>query len=90
MKIKVYTNSSTIKELITSQTNIEVEPFDNNVPEEVDLFLLDDHLLQLQKRIGSYNKTCLEETMLLRRRPKWGGLVMEMIKWNERVYLLDQ
>ena len=50
-----------------------MEPFDNDTPEEVDLFLLDDHMLQLQELMNSYkeenNKTCLQETMLLRRRP---------------------
>ena len=92
--MEVYTNSKTIKELISSQTDNEVEPFDNDTPEEVDLFLLDDHLLQLQELMNSYkeenNKTCLQETMLLRRRSDWGGMVVEMIKWNERVYLFDQ
>ena len=48
--MELYTNSNQVKELITTQTNIEVEPFNQHVPEskEVDLFLLDDHLLQLQ------------------------------------------
>ena len=49
--MEVYTNSSQVKELITTQTNIEVEPFDNHMPEskEVDVFLLDDHLLQITR-----------------------------------------
>ena len=31
--MEVYTNSNQVKDLITTQTNIEVEPFDNHVPE---------------------------------------------------------
>lgn len=91
--MNVYTNSNQVRELIASQTNIEVEPFDNHVPEDkhVDVFLLDDHLLQLQQLISSYSeKQCLHETMLLRRRPDWGGMILEMVKYNEHVYLFDQ
>ena len=79
--MEVYTNSSQVKELITTQTNIEVEPFDNHVPEskEVDVFLLDYHLLQLQDRYRE-DKACLHETTLLRRRPDWGGMILEMMK----------
>ena len=46
--MEVFTNSKTIKQLITALTDIDVEPFNQYVPDstEVDLFLLDDHLLQ--------------------------------------------
>ena len=89
--MEVYTNSSQVKELITIQTNIEVEPFDNHVPEskEVDVFLLDDHLLQLQDRYRE-DKACLHETTLLRRRPDWGGMILEMMKYNEHVHLFNR
>ena len=87
--MEVYTNSSQVKELITTQTNIEVEPFDNHVPEskEVDVFLLDDHLLQLQDRYRE-DKACLYETTLLRGRSDWGGTILEMMKYNKHVHLL--
>ena len=54
--MEVYTDSKTIKELITSQTDIKVEPFNQYVPKskEVDVFLLDDHLLQLQLDLGDW------------------------------------
>ena len=47
-----------------------MRPFDNHVPEDkhVDMFLLDDNLIQLQQLISSHNqndKACLHETMLL-------------------------
>ena len=89
--MEVYTNSSQVKELITTQTNIEVEPFDNHVPEskEVDVFLLDDHLLQFQDRYRE-DKACLYETMLLRGRPDWGGMILEMMKYNEHVHLFNR
>ena len=65
----VYTNSNQVRELITSQSHIEVQPFDNHVPEskEVNLFFLDDHLIQ--SNYQQEDKVCLHETMLLRRRP---------------------
>ena len=65
--MELYTNSNQVKELITTQTNIEIEPFNQHVPEskEVDLFLLDDHLLQLQLGYLEDNKVCLQETTLL-------------------------
>ena len=65
--MELYTNSNQVKELITTQTNIEVEPFNQHIPEskEVDLFLLDDHLLQLQLGYLEDNKVCLQETTLL-------------------------
>ena len=53
-------------------------------------FLLDDHLLQLQLDYQEDDAVCLHQTTLLWRRPDWGGMVMEMMKFNERVYLLDQ
>ena len=58
--MEVYTNLKTIKELITSQTDIEVEPFNQFVPDskEVDVFLLDDHLLQLQLDYQEDNAVC--------------------------------
>ena len=43
--MEVYTNSKTVKELITSQTNIELEPFDSNIPTGADLFILDDGMI---------------------------------------------
>ena len=91
--MNVYTNSNPVRELITSQTHIEVEPFDNHVTEDkqVDVFILDDHLLQLQQLVSSYSdKICLHETMLLRRRPDWGGMILEIVKYNDHVFLLDQ
>ena len=90
--MELYTNSNQVKELITTQTNIEVEPFNQHIPEskEVDLFLLDDHLLQLQLDYQEDDKVCLQETTLLWRRSDWGGCILEMIKVNEHVYLFDQ
>ena len=86
-----YTNASQVKELITTRANIEVEPFDNHVPEskEVDLFLLDDHLLQLQDCYRE-DKACLYKTTLLRRTPDWGGMILEMMKYNEHVHLFNR
>ena len=88
--MNVYTNSNQVRELITSQTHIEVEPFDNHVPEskEVNLFLLDDHLIH--SNYQQEEKVCLHETMLLRRRPDWGGMILHMVKFNDHVYLFDQ
>ena len=34
--------------------------------------------------------TCLYETTLLRRRPNWGGMILEMMKYNEHVRLFDR
>ena len=48
--MEVYTNAIVVKELITSQTEIKLYPFDQHVPisKEVDLLSFDDHFLQLQ------------------------------------------
>ena len=63
------------------------------------MFLLDDHLLQLQLDYQEDNKVCLRETTLFWRRPDWGGgtnhhisinNILDMMKFNERLYLLDQ
>ena len=88
--MNVYTSSNQVRELITSQTHIDVEPFDNHVPEskEVNLFLLDDHLIQ--SNYQQEEKVCLHETMLLRRRPDWGGMILQMAKFNDHVYLFDR
>ena len=47
--MEAYTKAMVVKELITNQKEIEVHPIGQYVPEskEVDLFLFDDHLLQL-------------------------------------------
>ena len=90
--MNVYTNSNQIKDLITNQTNIEVEPFDNHVPEskEVNLFLLDDHLLQSEQDFYREDKVWLHAATLLWRRPDCGGTILEMLKYNEYVYLFDR
>lgn len=90
--MEVYANSSQVKELITTQTNIEMDPFGNHVPESkhVDLFLFDDHFLQLQQDRHREDKACLHETTLLWRRPDWGGTILEMMKYNEHVFLFDR
>lgn len=89
--LEVYANSSQVKERITTQTNIEMDPFGNHVPESkhVDLFLFDDHFLQLQQDRHREDKACLHETTLLWRRPDWGGTILEMMKYNEHVFLFD-
>ena len=90
--MEVYTNSNQVKDLITTQTNIEVEPFDNHVPEskQVDLFLFDDHLLQLEQDCYNEDKAWLHAVTLLWRRPDCGGTILEMMKYNEHVYLFDR
>ena len=69
--MEVYANSSQVKELITTQSNIEMDPFGNHVPESkhVDLFLFDDHFLQLQQVCCWENKARLHKTTLLWHRP---------------------
>ena len=88
--MNVYTSLNQVRELFTSQTHIDVKPFDNHVPEskEVNLFLLDDHLIQ--SNYQQEEKVCLHETMLLRRRPDWGGMILQMVKFNDHVYLFDR
>ena len=90
--MEVYMNSSQVKDLITIQTNIEWEPFDNYVPEtkHVDLFLFDDHLLQLLLDHRQEETVCLHETTLLWHRPDWGSTIPEMLKYNGHVHLFDQ
>ena len=85
--MEIYTNSSQVKELITTQTKIEVEPFNNHVPEskEVDVFLLDDHFLQLP-----HDQITLHESCIMWCRPDWGGMILEIMKYNEHVYLYDR
>ena len=80
--MEVYTNSNQVKDLITTQTNIEVEPFDNHVPEskQVHLFLFDDHLLQLEQDCYNGDKAWLHAGTLLWRRPDCGGTILEMMK----------
>ena len=90
--MEVFTDSKTIKQLITALTDIDVEPFDQYVPDskEVNVFLLDDHLLQFQLDYQEDDKICLHETTFLWCRPDWGGGILDMMKFNDRVYLLDQ
>ena len=90
--MEVFTNSKTIKQLITAMTDIDVEPFNQYVPDskEIDLFLLDEHLLQFQLGYQEDDKICIHETTLLWRRPDWGGDILDMMKFKERMYLLDQ
>ena len=66
-------------------------PFDQHVPEskEVDLFLLDDHFLQLQQDCLREDKVCMHGSTVLWRRPDWGGTIFEMIKSNKHVFLFD-
>ena len=79
-----------VRELITSQTHIEVEAFDNHLPESkgANLFLLDHHLIQ--SNYQQEKKVCLHETMLLRRRPHWEGMILQRVKFNDHVYLFDR
>ena len=65
--MEVLTNSKTIKELITLLTDIDVELFDQCDPDskEVDVFLLDDHLLQFQLDSQEDDKICIHEITLL-------------------------
>ena len=81
-----------VKELITNQTEIKVYPFDQHVPEckELDLFLFDDHFLQLQQDCLLEDKVCLHESTVLWRRPDWGGTIFQMIKNNKHVFLFDR
>ena len=90
--MEVFTNSKTIKQFITAMTDIDVEPFNQYAPDskEIDLFLLDDHLLQFQLDYQEDDKICIHEATLLWRRPYWGGGILDMMKFNERVYFLDQ
>ena len=66
-----------------------MHPFDQHVPEskEVDLFLFDDHLLQF---IHSFDKVCLHESTVLRRRPDWGGTIFKMMKNNKHLFLFER
>ena len=87
----IYTNAMdamVMKKLITNQTEIKVYPFDQPVPEsaEVDLFLFDDHLLKFNH---IFDKVCLYESIVLRKRPDWCGTVFEMMKNNKHVFLFD-
>ena len=88
--MNVYSNSNQVTELIASQTNIEVEPFDNHVPEDkhVDVFLFDDNLLQLEQDLYKEDKAWIHAATLLWRRPDYGGIILEMVKYNEYVYCL--
>lgn len=65
--MNVYTNLNQIKDLITTQTSIEIEPFDNHVPEDkyVDVFLFDDNLLQLEQDLYKEDKAWLHAATLL-------------------------
>ena len=87
--MNVYINSGQVKELINIQTNIEVEPCDNHVPEDkhVDVFLFDDHLLQLKQDSYRKDKAWIHAGTMLWCRPDCGGTILEMSKFNERVYL---
>ena len=87
--MEVYTNAMVVKELITNQMEIRVYPFDQPVPEstEVDLFLFDDHLLRFNHL---FDKVCLHESTVLRKRPDWGGTILEMMKNNKHVFLFDR
>jgi len=85
--MEVYTNSNIIKHLITTQTCIEVEPFDDNVPEstQVDLFIFNEHFANMFSL-----DELMHETVLLRKRPDWGGAVLKMMQENDRVFLFDR
>ena len=85
--MEVYTNSNMIKELITTQTCIEVEPFDNYVPESkrVDLFIFNKHFANMFSL-----DELMHETVLLRNRPDWGGTVLKMMQENDHMFLFDQ
>ena len=87
--MEVYTNAMVVKELITNQTEIKVYPFDQHVLEstEVDLFLFYDNLLQFNHL---FDKVCLHESTVLRKRPDWGGTIFEMMKNNKHVFLFDR
>ena len=78
-----------VKELITNQMEIKVYPFDQPVPEstKVDLFLFDDYLLQFNHL---FDKVCLHESTMLRKRPDWAGTIFEMMKNNQHVFLFDR
>jgi len=78
--MEVYTISSTTKHLITLD-RIEVEPFDDYVPENehVDLFIFNKHFDEL-----------MHETVLLRNRPDWGGTVLKLMQGNDHVLLFDR
>ena len=78
-----------VKELITNQTEIKVYPFDQHVLEstEVDLFLFYDNLLQFNHL---FDKVCLHESTVLRKRPDWGGTIFEMTKNNKNVFLFER
>ena len=83
----VYTNSNVIKHVITTQTCIEVEPFDKYVPESkhVDLFIFNKHFAN----IFSLDEL-MHEAVLLRNRPDWGGTILKMMQENEHVFLFDR
>jgi len=85
--MKVYTNSSVIKHVITTQTCIEVEPFDKYVPESkhVDLFIFNKHFADMVSL-----DELMHEAVLLRNRPDLGGTVLKMMQENEDVFLFDR
>ena len=85
--MEVYTNSNIIKHLITTQTCIEVEPFDDNVPEskQVDLFIFNKHFANMFSL-----DELMHEAVLLRNRRDWGGTVVKMMQQNDRVFLFDR
>ena len=87
--MEVYTNAMVVKELITNQTEIKVYQVDQHVLEstEVDLFLFYDNLLQFNHL---FDKVCLHESTVLRKRPDWGGTIFEMMKNNKHVFLFDR
>ena len=68
--MEIFANAKTVKELITRQTEIAVEPFNKHVPKskEVDLFLIDDHFLQL-----THDQLCLHESAIRWKRPDRGA-----------------
>ena len=81
-----YTNSKDVRDLITSLTELVVEPFDKHVPEskELDLLLLDDDFYY------AYDNYILLESTVFVRRPDWGGLILERMKTSHNVFLFDR
>ena len=62
---------------------VKVHPFDKCVPKDkdVDLVLLD-------REFSCYHAT-LSDCSLLLKRPDWGGVILSMMKRNNRVYLFN-
>ena len=88
-----YTNSNLIKELMLSILNVDVKPMEK-FPEkwwsDLTLYIFDDHLFR-DRALGTYRvgreENAVAFRMLLKKRPDWGGMILEMMKKSQTVHV---